>query len=38
MNPNAGLITGVVYGVRVEATEDPLQKIRYLDELAEALG
>jgi hypothetical protein len=35
LNPNVGLITGVVCGVRVEDVADPLmQKIRYLDKLA----
>lgn len=39
MNPKAGLITGVVCGVRVEAVADPLmQKIRYLDELIDELA
>ncbi len=39
MNPNAGLITGVVCGVRVEDIADPLmQKIRYLDKLVDELA
>jgi hypothetical protein len=39
MNPNAGLITGVVCGVRVEDIADPLmQKIRYLDKLIDELA
>ena len=39
MNPNAGLITGVVCGVRVEAIEDLLmQQIRYLDKLVDELA
>ncbi len=39
MNPNAGLITGVVCGVRVEEIEDPLmQRIRWLDKLVDELG
>ena len=39
MNPNAGLITGVVCGVRVEEVDDPLmQKIRYLDKLVDELA
>lgn len=39
LNPNVGLITGVVCGVRVEAVEDPLmQKIRYLDKLVDELA
>ena len=39
MNPNAGLITGVVCGVRVEDVADPLmQKIRYLDKVIDELA
>ncbi|MBL8939844.1 MAG: DUF2200 domain-containing protein [Archangium sp.] len=39
MNPNVGLITGVVCGVRVEDIEDPLmQKIRWLDKLVDELA
>lgn len=39
MNPNVGLITGVVCGVRVEAIEDPLMRnIRYLDKLVDELA
>jgi len=39
MNPNAGLITGVVCGVRVEDVADPLmQKVRYLDKLIDELA
>jgi hypothetical protein len=39
MNPNVGLITGVVCGVRVEDVTDPLmQKIRYLDKLIDELA
>ena len=39
LNPNAGLITGVICGVRVEEIEDPLmQKIRYLDKLVDELA
>lgn len=39
MNPKAGLITGVVCGVRVEEVEDPLmRKIRYLDKLVDELA
>jgi len=39
LNPNAGLITGVVCGVRVEEIEDPLmQKLRYLDKLVDELA
>lgn len=39
LNPNAGLIQGVVCGVRVEDVADPLmQKIRYLDKLVDELA
>ena len=39
MNPKAGLITGVVCGVRVEEVEDPLlRKIRWLDKLVDELA
>lgn len=39
MNPNAGLITGVVCGVRVEEVADPLmRKIRSLDKLIDELA
>ncbi len=39
MNPSAGLIKGVVCGVRVEDIDDPLmQKIRYLDKLVDELA
>ena len=39
LNPNAGLITGVVCGVRVEEIEDPLmQQVRYLDKLVDELA
>ena len=39
LNPNVGLIKGVVCGVRVEEVEDPLmQKIRYLDKLVDELA
>ena len=39
MNPNVGLITGVVCGVRVENIDDPLmQKVRYLDKLIDELA
>jgi hypothetical protein len=39
MNPNVGLIKGVVCGVRVEEIDDPLmQKIRYLDKLIDELA
>ena len=39
LNANAGLITGLVCGVRVEDVADPLmQKIRYLDKLIDELA
>lgn len=39
MHPNAGRITGVICGVRVEAIDDPLmQQIRYLDKLVDELA
>jgi hypothetical protein len=39
LNPDAGLITGLICGVRVEEIEDPLmQKIRYLDKLVDELA
>jgi hypothetical protein len=39
LNPNAGLITGVICGVRVETIEDPLvQQVRYLDKLVDELA
>ncbi|MBK9275538.1 MAG: DUF2200 domain-containing protein [Flavobacteriales bacterium] len=39
MNPNAGMITGVICGYRVEEIEDPLmQQIRYLDKLVDELA
>ena len=39
LNPNAGLITGVICGMRVETIEDPLmQQIRYLDKLVDELA
>lgn len=39
LNPNVGLITGVVCGVRVENVDDPLmQQIRYLDKLVDELA
>lgn len=39
LNPNVGLITGVICGYRVEEIEDPLmQKIRYLDKLIDELA
>ncbi|SKC09697.1 hypothetical protein SAMN05660841_04205 [Sphingobacterium nematocida] len=39
INPNAGLITGVICGYRVEEIENPLtQKARYLDKLVDELA
>ncbi|MGH9239823.1 MAG: DUF2200 family protein, partial [Vicinamibacterales bacterium] len=39
LHPNAGKITGVVCGVRLEDLEDPLmRKIRYLDKLIDELA
>jgi hypothetical protein len=39
LNPNVGLIKGVVCGVRVEEITDPLmQQIRYLDKLIDELA
>ena len=39
MNPNAGLITGVICGYRVEEIEDPLmQQIRWMDKLVDEVG
>ena len=38
-NPNRGLSTGVVCGVRVEDIEDPtMQEVRYLDKLIDELA
>ena len=39
LNPNVGLIKGVICGYRVEDIENPLmQKIRYLDKLVDELA
>lgn len=39
LNANAGLITGVICGYRVEEIENPLtQKARYLDKLVDELA
>jgi hypothetical protein len=39
LNPNVGLITGSVCGVRVQDVEDPLMRsIRYLDKLVDELA
>jgi hypothetical protein len=38
-HPNAGKITGVVCGVRIDEIEDPLmRRIRYLDKLVDELA
>lgn len=39
LNPNRGLITGVICGVRVEEIKDrTMQLIRYMDKLVDELG
>jgi len=39
INPNAGLIKGVICGYRVEEIKNPLtQKVRYLDKLVDELA
>ncbi len=39
LNPNAGLITGVICGYRVEEIQNPLtQQVRYLDKLVDELA
>ena len=39
INPNAHLITGIIYGIRIEEIQNPLtQKIRYLDKLVDELA
>jgi hypothetical protein len=39
LHPNAGKITGVICGVRIEDIADPLmQKIRYMDKLVDELA
>lgn len=39
LHPNAGKITGVICGVRIEEIEDPLmRKIRYMDKLVDELA
>jgi hypothetical protein len=39
LNPNAGLIKGVICGYRVEEIKDPLtQKARYLDKIVDELA
>jgi hypothetical protein len=39
LHPNAGRITGLICGIRVEEIENPLsQKVRYLDKLVDELA
>ncbi|MCR9063912.1 MAG: DUF2200 domain-containing protein [Cytophagales bacterium] len=39
LNPNAGLIKGVICGYRVEEIDNPLtQKVRYLDKIVDELA
>ena len=39
INPNAGLITGTICGVKVQDIDDPLmQQIRYLDKLVDEIA
>lgn len=39
LHPNAGLITGVICGYRIENIENPLtQQVRYLDKLVDELA
>lgn len=39
INPHAGLVTGVICGIRVEEIEDPLMyRIRVLDKLVDELA
>jgi hypothetical protein len=39
LHPNAGKITGVICGIRIEEIEHPLmQKIRYMDKLVDELA
>ena len=39
LHPNAGKITGVICGVRIEDIEDPLmRRIRYMDKLVDELA
>jgi hypothetical protein len=39
LHPNAGKITGVICGVRIEEIEDPLmRKVRYMDKLVDELA
>lgn len=39
LNPNAGLITGVICGYRIEEIENPItRQVRYLDKLVDELA
>jgi hypothetical protein len=39
LNPNAGLITGVICGYRVEEIENPVtRQVRYMDKLVDELA
>lgn len=39
LNPNAGLITGLICGYRIEEIDNPLTKqVRYLDKLVDELA
>lgn len=39
LHPNAGLITGLICGYRIEEIENPLtQQVRYLDKLVDELA
>jgi hypothetical protein len=39
LNPNAGLITGVICGYRIEEIENPItRQVRYMDKLVDELA
>lgn len=39
LHPNAGMITGIICGYRIEEIENPLtRKVRYLDKLVDELA
>ncbi len=39
MHPNAGMITGLICGYRIEEIEDPIMRqVRYLDKLVDELA
>jgi hypothetical protein len=39
LNPNAGMITGMICGYRIEEIEDPvMRQVRYLDKLVDELA